>query len=130
MQPVDVQSLSAELGVSRRSGISNEEIVERLLYPIVNEGMRILDEGISQRASDLDIVWPAGYGFPDHRCGPMFMADDIGLRHIAERLQAYGSRNGDRHGYWAVSPLLARYAIEARRVTAWRVGAIHEAVIV
>jgi 3-hydroxyacyl-CoA dehydrogenase len=96
---------------------------------MVNEGMRILDEGIALCASDLDIVWPAGYGFPDHRGGPMFMANGIGLRHIAERLQAHGSMNGDHHGYWAVSPLLARIASEARRLTARRVGAMHEEVI-
>ena len=123
------QTLASELGVSRRSGISNEEIVERLLYPMVNEGMRILDEGIAHRASDLDIVWTAGYGFPDHRGGPMFMADGIGLRHITKRLQAYRSKNGDRHGYWAVSPLLARHASDGRRVTAWRAVAAREGVM-
>jgi 3-hydroxyacyl-CoA dehydrogenase len=99
-----LQTLAAELGVFRRSGISNEEIVERLLYPMVNEGMRILDEGIAQRAGDIDIVWTAGYGFPDHRGGPMSMADGIGLRLIAERLRALRE-----HG-WRSSLLWGRLA--------------------
>ena len=123
------QTLAAELGVSRRSGISNEEIVERLLHPMVNESMRTLDEGITQRSSDLDIVWIAGDGLPDHHGGSMFMADGISLRHIAERLQAYGSMKGDRHDYWTVSPLLTGNVKEGQRVTAWHAGATHEEVI-
>jgi 3-hydroxyacyl-CoA dehydrogenase len=97
---------------------------------MVNKGVRNLDEGFAQRSSDLDIDWTAAYGFPDHRGGPLFTADGIGLRHIAERLQAYGNMNSDRHGYWAISPLLAWHANGARRVTDWHLGATHWAVIV
>jgi 3-hydroxyacyl-CoA dehydrogenase len=96
---------------------------------MVNEGVRILDEGIALRASDFEIVWTALYGFPEHRGGSMFMAIGIDLRHIAKRLQAHGRMNGDRRRYWAVSRPLTRYAIEARRLTAWRVGATNEEVI-
>jgi 3-hydroxyacyl-CoA dehydrogenase len=117
------ETLANELGVTRRRSIGDVEIVERLLYPMINEGMKILDEGIAYRASDIDVVWTAGYGFPDHRGGPMFMADRIGLRQIVDRLQAHGSERGDHLGYWTVSPLLARHAAEGRRITPQRVGA-------
>ena len=63
------------------------------------------------------------FGFPDHRGGPMFMAHRIGQRQIAERLKAYGSKNGDEYSYWEVSPLLARHAADDQRVTIWRAGA-------
>ena len=62
-----------------RREISDEEIVERTLYPMVNEGAKILEEGIAQRASDIDVIWLYGYGWPIYRGGPMFWADTVGL---------------------------------------------------
>ncbi len=112
-------ALAAEHGVQRRSDISAAEIVERLLYPLINEGALILEEGIAYRPGDIDIIWTAGYGFPDHRGGPVFLADAIGLPAIVEALTRHGQRHGagDPHGYWRVAPLLARCAAEGRRLS-------------
>src|SRR5947208_7650142 len=73
-------------GFERRE-ISDDEIVERTLYTIVNEGAKILEEGIAQRASDIDVVWVYGYGWPVYRGGPMFWADTVGLDNIGEGLK-------------------------------------------
>ena len=94
------------------------EIIERLMYPLINEGALILEEGIAYRPGDIDVIWTAGYGFPDHRGGPIFMADAIGLPAIVEALQRYGRRRGDAYGYWRVAPLLDRCAREGRRLGA------------
>ncbi|WP_312835614.1 3-hydroxyacyl-CoA dehydrogenase NAD-binding domain-containing protein [Comamonas sp.] len=108
--------IAAELaqahGIAQRSDIAAQEIVERLLYSMVNEGCKILDEGIAYRASDIDVVWAAGYGFPDFRGGPMFMAEQIGLAQIVERLEHQATTRGNRYGYWTVSPLLQRLAAQ------------------
>ncbi|MGI4879297.1 MAG: 3-hydroxyacyl-CoA dehydrogenase NAD-binding domain-containing protein, partial [Janthinobacterium lividum] len=80
---------AAERGVNRRH-IDDAEILERCLYPMVNEGAKILDEGMAQRASDIDIVWINGYGWPVYRGGPMFWADSVGLPAIVDKLKAYG----------------------------------------
>jgi len=107
----------AEHGITRRSEIGDAEIVERLLYPLINEGALILEEGIAYRPGDIDIVWTAGYGFPDHRGGPIFMAGTIGLPAIVAALQRHGLQRGDPHGYWRVAPLLERCAREGRRLS-------------
>jgi 3-hydroxyacyl-CoA dehydrogenase len=106
------QALADTLGIARRADISDEEIVERLLYPMVAEGARILEKGIAYRPGDIDIVWTAGYGFPDHRGGPIFMADQIGLERINARMKHYAARGGDPYGYWTIPALLAK--IEAK----------------
>jgi 3-hydroxyacyl-CoA dehydrogenase len=113
------KELSIAHGIAQRSDISQQEIVERLLYPLINEGAKILEEGIAYRPSDIDMVWTAGYGFPDHKGGPMFMADQIGLPVIAERLQHYGQVRGNAFGYWTVSPLLADLAEQGQRISDW-----------
>jgi 3-hydroxyacyl-CoA dehydrogenase len=95
-------------GVQRRDAIPEEEIVERLLYPLINEGMKILEEGIAYRPGDIDVVWTSGYGFPHQRGGPMFMAHEIGLAKIAERLRHYGAVHGNTFGYWDVAHQLER----------------------
>lgn len=105
-----VAALAKTLGVARRSDIGSDEIVERCLYPLINEGAKILDEGIAYRAGDIDVVWIAGYGFPTLRGGPLHYAGEVGLDRIHERLVAYGTLRADRHGYWQPSPLLARLA--------------------
>lgn len=91
---------------ARRTGmepavISAQEVIERTIYPMVNEGARILEEGIAQRVSDIDVVWTAGYGWPAARGGPMYWAEGEGLARIVDGLK--------RHGH-VVSPLLARLA--------------------
>jgi 3-hydroxyacyl-CoA dehydrogenase len=104
-------------GIAQRDDIGTPEIVERLLYPLINEGARILEEGIAYRAGDIDVVWTAGYGYPADRGGPMFTADAIGLPEIVARLAHYARTRGDRYGYWTVSPLLASLAAEGRRIS-------------
>ena len=107
-------------GIAQRADIGRQEIVERLLYPLINEGAKILEEGIAYRPGDIDIVWTAGFGFPDHQGGPMWMADRIGLTAIAERLAYYAQVRGNPFGYWTVSPLLARLANSGQRVSDWQ----------
>jgi 3-hydroxyacyl-CoA dehydrogenase len=111
------ERLAARHGIAPRPGIEDSEIVERLLYPLINEGAAILAEGIAYRPGDIDVIWVAGYGFPDHRGGPMFMADDIGLPVIVERLAHYAKTRGNAYNYWTVSPLLADRAASGRRIS-------------
>ena len=99
---------AAERGVNRRH-IDDAEILERCLYPMVNEGAKILDEGMAQRASDIDIVWINGYGWPVYRGGPMFWADSVGLGTIVEKLKLYGIEP---------APLLVKLAGEGKGFTA------------
>ncbi len=115
--------LAARHGIARRSDIGDEEIVQRCLYPLINEGARIVEEGIAYRASDVDVVWTQGYGFPDHRGGPLFMADQIGLARLRDALDRCARERGDRFGYWSVSPLLCRLADEGGRLSEQRAPA-------
>jgi 3-hydroxyacyl-CoA dehydrogenase len=102
---------SAELGIERRA-IPDEEIVARLVYALVNEGAKILEEGIAQRASDIDMVYLSGYGFPLHRGGPMFYADTVGLPAVLAAVEKYA---GGHHGEaWTPAPLLVRLAGEGK----------------
>jgi 3-hydroxyacyl-CoA dehydrogenase len=102
---------SADLGIERRK-ISDQEIVERLVYALVNEGAKILEEGIAQRASDIDMVYLTGYGFPLFRGGPMFYADTVGLQNVAMAMEKYAKgRHGDA---WKPAPLLAKLAAEGK----------------
>ena len=75
--------------------ISDAEILERCIYPMINEGAKILEEGKAQRASDIDIVWINGYGWPVYRGGPMFYADTIGLRTVLAKLKEFQTKLGD-----------------------------------
>src|SRR5215216_5149261 len=86
---------SVRLGVKRRN-VSKEEIIERLIYPMVNEGARILEEGIATRSGDIDVVWLYGYGFPAWRGGPMHWADSVGLKRIRDRLRELARETGDK----------------------------------
>jgi 3-hydroxyacyl-CoA dehydrogenase len=86
-----IENFARKHGVERRK-ISDEEIVERTLYTMVNEGAKILEEGIAQRASDIDVVWVYGYGWPVYRGGPMFWADTVGLETIVEGLKRQEER--------------------------------------
>ena len=89
-----IEEFSAKEGVERRE-ISDQEIIERTLYTMVNEGAKILEEGIAQRASDIDVVWVYGYGWPVYRGGPMFWADTEGAAKIVEGLRRQEERMGD-----------------------------------
>ncbi len=111
--------LARQHGIARRTDITDQEIVERCLYPLINEGARILEEGIAYRPGDIDVVWVCGYGFPDHKGGPIFMADQIGLEKISQRLKHYGDTRGNSQGYWTQSSLLAGLAQKSERLSDW-----------
>ena len=106
----DVERLIADsaraAGIERRP-IAAEEIVERTIYALVNEGARILDEGFAARAVDIDIIYINGYGFPAHRGGPMWYADTVGLARVLERIRQFEKQHGDA---WKPSALLQRLA--------------------
>ncbi|GHC74048.1 3-hydroxyacyl-CoA dehydrogenase [Pseudorhodoferax aquiterrae] len=108
-----IRDLMGEQGKVARE-ISKEEILERCVYAMVNEGAKILDEGIAIRASDIDVVWVNGYGWPVYRGGPMFYADTVGLKTVVEKLKGYGERMG---AGFSVSPLLERMAVEGKSFT-------------
>src|SRR5262249_36943246 len=82
------------LGMTRRN-IDAKEIVERILFPMVNEGARILDEKVAQRPGDIDIIWVYGYGFPAWRGGPMHYADTCELAYVCDRLRSFAAKAGD-----------------------------------
>ena len=105
-----ILDFAARQGVARRA-IADEEILERCLYPMVNEGAKILDEGIAARASDIDTVWLCGYGWPRYRGGPMFWAELEGLPRILGRLRALQQVHGDE---FRPAPLLERLVTQGR----------------
>ena len=96
-------------GIERRE-ITDQEILERCLYPMVNEGAKILSEEIAIRGSDVDVVWINGYGWPMYTGGPMFWADTVGLEEVAERINHYASTIGGDH--WSISPLIEQLVSE------------------
>ncbi|OPY99167.1 3-hydroxyacyl-CoA dehydrogenase [Bradyrhizobium sacchari] len=111
----DVEKLIDEtllrLGRKKRI-VSDEEILERMMYPMINEGAKILEEGIAARPSDIDVVWLYGYGWPIYRGGPMFWADTVGLKHIADRLSFYAKETNDPS--LEPAPLLKKLAAEGK----------------
>jgi len=108
-----IEDFAKQQGVERRE-ISDQEIVERTLYTMVNEGAKILEEGIAQRASDIDVVWVYGYGWPVYRGGPMFWADTEGLQKIVDGLKAQEARMGSDFSF---SQLLLDKAAKGERFT-------------
>jgi 3-hydroxyacyl-CoA dehydrogenase len=108
-----IEDFAAKQGVTRRD-ISDEEIVERTLYTMVNEGAKILEEGMAQRASDIDVVWVYGYGWPVYRGGPMFWADTEGLPKIVDGLKAQEERMGNDFSF---SRLLLEKAEKGEKFT-------------
>jgi 3-hydroxyacyl-CoA dehydrogenase len=95
-----------EAGIAPRK-ITSDEIVERTVYALINEGARILEEGITLRAGDIDIVYIYGYGFPAYRGGPMWYADTVGLEAVHARIREFEKQHGAR---WAPAPLLTKLA--------------------
>ena len=98
-------------GITRRH-VSDEEILQRLLYPMVNEGAKILEEKIAIRASDIDVIWVYGYGWPVYRGGPMFWADQIGLKALRDKMLEFQKATGD--AFWTPAPLLVRLADQGK----------------
>ena len=105
--------LAASAGVARRR-LAPAEIVERTVYALVNEGARILEEGIALRAVDIDIVYVHGYGFPAYRGGPMWYADTVGLKQVYEHVRQFEKQHGD---LWTPAPLLQRLAESGKTFT-------------
>ena len=101
------------LGITPRK-ISDEEIVQRLVFSLVNEAAHILEEGIANKASDIDIVYIFGYGFPAHRGGPMNYADQVGLFNVVQAMNRFALNPLDDANFWKPAPLLARLAAEGK----------------
>ncbi|MDX9844884.1 MAG: 3-hydroxyacyl-CoA dehydrogenase NAD-binding domain-containing protein [Aquabacterium sp.] len=104
-----IVAFRAAHGITPRK-ISDEEIIERCVYALVNEGARIVEEGIAQRASDVDIVYLNGYGFPLHRGGPMLYADQVGLVNVERALKRFAAEPGADVAFWTPAALLSRLA--------------------
>jgi 3-hydroxyacyl-CoA dehydrogenase len=107
---------SARLNIARRK-VGDEEIVQRALYSLINEGARILDEGIALRASDIDVVYLTGYGFPDFRGGPLFYADTVGIPSVLRAMREFAK--GYQPDAWEPAPLLERLASEGKTFASW-----------
>ena len=111
-----IKKEAAALGVEQRK-FSDEEIIERCLYPLINEGAKVLEEGIAQRASDIDVVYIYGYAFPAAKGGPMFYADQVGLKRVHERLREFRDGSGEAH--WEPAPLLKQLAESGGSFAGW-----------
>jgi 3-hydroxyacyl-CoA dehydrogenase len=110
-----VKKWVGEAGTPQRQ-ITAEEITDRCLYALVNEGARILEEGYALRASDIDIIYLNGYGFPAHRGGPMWYADTVGLKNVLARIEEFHRQHGE---LWEPAPLLKRLAAEGKTFADW-----------
>lgn len=108
-----IEKHRAALGITARK-ISDEEIVHRLVYSLVNEGAKIVEEGIASKASDVDMVYLTGYGFPLHRGGPMNYADTQGLFNVVQTMKRFAKNPHDDASFWEPAPLLARLAAEGK----------------
>jgi 3-hydroxyacyl-CoA dehydrogenase len=109
------EEAAKQSGVARRT-VPPEEIVDRTVYALVNEGARILEEGIALRAGDIDVVYVYGYGFPAARGGPMWYADAVGLPKVLDRVREFEKAHGPR---WSPAPLLAKLATEGKTFAQW-----------
>lgn len=118
-----LEAEAARRGIRRRS-FTRDEILERCLYGVVNEGARLIEQGVAQRPSDIDIVWLAGYGFPPAQGGPMFMADRIGLPVVAQTVQRLHDELG---AWWQPAPLLLKLAREGRTFAQWQAERVKSA---
>jgi 3-hydroxyacyl-CoA dehydrogenase len=114
-----IRTEAKALGVAQRK-IADTEIVERCIYALVNEGARVLEEGIAASPADIDVIWCNGYGFPRHRGGPMFHADCVGLATVIEAMRRYEGEQGAR--YWTPAPLLASLAEREGTFAGWQAG--------
>ena len=106
-----IEETSRQAGITRRT-IATDEIVNRPLDALINEGAKVIEEGIALRAADVDIIYIYGYGFPPHRGGPMWYADTVGLQNVVTAMARYAKgRHGDT---WTPAPLLANLAAEGK----------------
>ena len=110
-----------ELGVTRQE-LSDEEILNRHLYALINEGMKILEEGIAQRPGDIDVVWVFGYGFPAYKGGPMHLAETIGLKKVYDTICDFRHTHGE--AYWQPAALLEQLVKENKTLSQWAAGRV------
>ena len=103
-------------GITRRE-ISDEEILNRLTFSLINEGMKILEEGIAQRPSDIDVVYVYGYGFPSHRGGPMHYAEQVGLQKVYDTICHYQTIHGEQN--WQPAKLLTDLVSQGKSLSQW-----------
>jgi 3-hydroxyacyl-CoA dehydrogenase len=110
-----IEKTAREAGIARRA-VTPEEIIERSIYVMINEGARILEEGHAQRAADIDVIYCTGYGFPGYRGGPMWYADTVGLKKVLARVDDFHKRLGH---LWEPAPLLKKLAEEGSSFAEW-----------
>jgi 3-hydroxyacyl-CoA dehydrogenase len=111
-----IKARAQQLGIEHKQH-SKDEILERCLYPLLNEGIRILEEGVALRASDIDVVWTSGYGFPRYRGGPLFYASTIGLKTLLDGILEYQKQYGPMH--WTPAPLLVELVKHGKTIEEW-----------
>lgn len=111
-----IKEEAAKLGIEQRD-ISDEEILQRCFYPLINEGALILEEGIAQRPSDIDVVYVFGYAFPAAKGGPMHYADHVGLKNVYDKICEFRDMYGEQ--YWKPAPLLEKLAKEGKTFAEW-----------
>jgi 3-hydroxyacyl-CoA dehydrogenase len=114
-----IEQYRRKKGITPRE-VSSQEIVERCIYSLINEGARILEDGIAQRSSDIDLVYLNGYGFPAYRGGPMFYADQVGLHEVARALTRIAALPGVDAAIWAPAPLLTRLASQGKTFSGFK----------
>lgn len=114
-----IQDEARKLGIEQRK-ISDAEIIERCLYPLINEGAKILEEGIAQRPSDIDVVYVYGYAFPAAKGGPMHYADQVGLKNVYNKINEFRGRYGEQ--YWKPAALLEKLAGSGKTFAEWGAG--------
>jgi 3-hydroxyacyl-CoA dehydrogenase len=110
-----IEKTAREAGIERRA-ITDDEIVERSMYVMINEAAKILEEGYALRAADVDVVYLTGYGFPAHRGGPMWFADTVGLKKVRDRIAEFQAQHGDA---WKPAPLLDKLADQGETFASW-----------
>ena len=120
MSDPEVEAMITEeaekLGIEQRE-VSAEEILARCFYPLINEGAKILAEGVAQRPSDIDVVYVYGYAFPAAKGGPMYFADQVGLKNVYDKICEFRDRYGEQ--YWQPAPLLEQLANEGKTFAQW-----------
>jgi 3-hydroxyacyl-CoA dehydrogenase len=114
-----IEQYRRQRGITPRN-VRAEEIIERCIYALINEGARIVEDGIAQRSSDIDLVYLNGYGFPAYRGGPMFFADHVGLHEIVRALKRIAAQPGSDSGVWTPAPLLTRLAQEGHTFSGFK----------
>lgn len=110
-----IKDHATKLGVKQRESITDEEVQQRLIFALINEGAYILEQNIASRASDIDAIWLNGYGFPRYLGGPMCYADEIGLENVVATIKKFQHQAGNT--YWKVAPLLEQLVAQGKKFT-------------